>query len=663
MGQAKLKKYIKQVLKSDDRLWDEEKKELNETLLLDLIEKIDEKIIELFLENENLREKFFVKIKDVYVFKINDFKFFIEENRVYNSYTQYKNRIGLTDGKKFLKDSGDVVLDFPYKDCVLEGGQSSEEGTETYFEYEEEKTKTVNKQKVTQSAGYKEKQSKRSEIFFNQVLAQDEIDRLFDEKALVNWKRFNKDGECEVGEIKRNKDGIIKENLIIKGNNLIALHSLENQFKGKVKLIYIDPPYNTGNDGFKYNDKFNHSSWLTFMRNRLEVAKNLLRNDGVIFVSCDDNEQAYLKVLMDEVFGRENFVGDLIRKTKSVTNDAKVGFNIQHENTLIFAKKKTSLKLNGSQKDLSNYSNPDNDPNGEWVSSDPSARTGKTKFEIKNPHTGKIDFPPNGRCWAFSRESFEKHLKTGKIIFKKEYKEGERGFVYKRYKNELKNFFNLLNSLDSVDNKYMNQVATKEKNNLTEFEFQYPKPEEFLKLIIQSSTQPNDIVLDYHIGSGTTCAVAHKMNRQYIGIEQMDYIESITIERLKKVCNGEQGGISKAINWDGGGDFIYCELAKWNEKAKEEILFCKNFESLVKLFDTLYEKYFLNYNLKVKEFKEKVLKEDELKALSLEEQKRMFLTMLDLNQMYVQKTEMEDSKFGISDEDKNLTNQFYNSEK
>ena len=233
MNNIKLKQIIIDVLKSDDRLWNEDKTELNQTLLLDLVENIDEKLIELLLQEKELRDKFFVKIKDVYVFKTNDFRFFIEENKVDNSYTQYKNRIGLTDGKRFLKDTNDVVLNWPYKDCVLEGGQSTEEGLDTYFEYSE-KTKS-----------YEEKQAKRKEIFFNSVLAHDEIDRLFDHKALTNWKRFTKDGEQEVKEIKRDEDGTICENLIIKGNNLLALHSLKKQFAGKVKLIYIDPPYNT----------------------------------------------------------------------------------------------------------------------------------------------------------------------------------------------------------------------------------------------------------------------------------------------------------------------------------------------------------------------------------------------------------------------------------
>jgi len=186
------------------------------------------------------------------------------------------------------------------------------------------------------------------------------------------------------------------------------------------------------------------------------------------------------------------------------------------------------------------------------------------------------------------------------------------------------------------------------------------KPELLLKRIIELSTEENDLVLDYHLGSGTTCAVAHKMGRQYIGIEQLDYDNNDSVIRLQNVINKDTTGISKAVNWQGGGDFIYFELAKWNEEAKEEINTCKSLDDLVKLFDTLYEKYFLNYNLKIKEFKDKVINEDEFKALSLEEQKRMFLTMLDLNQMYVQKSEMEDKRFGISEEDQKSTNQFYN---
>jgi len=298
------------ILKQDERIWNND--QLNYSLLFDLIDKYDEKLIGILLDNENTKKNFFKKIKDSYVFKPSSVKFFIDKNKIDNSYTEYKNRIGLNIDKKLLFDRDEVVLDFPYKDCVLEGGQSTEEGIDTYFEYSD-KSKT-----------YQEKKSKRKEIFFNEILARDEIDRLFDEKAFINWKRYTRDGEVDVGKIKRDENDTIKENMIIKGNNLLALHSLKKQFAGKIKLIYIDPPYNTGNDGFKYNDRFNHSTYLTFMKNRLEIAKELLKDDGVIFVQIDDNEQSYLKILMDEIFGRNNVVGDLIRKTKSTTNDAKV---------------------------------------------------------------------------------------------------------------------------------------------------------------------------------------------------------------------------------------------------------------------------------------------------------------------------------------------------
>ena len=237
MNRENLKQLILQTLKADSRLWNQDKTELNQILLLDLVEKIDETIIDLLLQESKLKEKFFVKIKDAFVFKTNDFRFFMEENKIDNSYTAFKNRIGLSDGKKFLKDTDDVVLNFPYKDCVLEGGQSTrKEGTDTEV--------MMN----GKSMNYQLKQSKRKEIFFNSVLAHDEIDRLFDEKALVNWKRFTKNGELSMvnDELKRKEDGTIAENMIIKGNNLLALHSLKKQFAGKVKLIYIDPPYNTG---------------------------------------------------------------------------------------------------------------------------------------------------------------------------------------------------------------------------------------------------------------------------------------------------------------------------------------------------------------------------------------------------------------------------------
>ena len=685
MEVKKFKDKVHNVLKKENRLWNEEKTELNQTLLLDILENFNEKnlelyesIISLFLEDEELKSKFFLKVNDVFVFKTNDFKFFMEENKVYNSFTQYKNRIGLTDGKRFLKDSADVVLNFPYKDCVLEGGQSSEEGLDTYFEYEEEKTKTINKQKVIEPAGYKEKQSKRSEIFFNQILAKDEIDRLFDKKAFVNWKRFTTDGEVPVNEIKRYEDGTIKENLIIKGNNLLALHSLKFQFKGKVKLIYIDPPYNTGSDSFSYNDKFNHSSWLTFMKNRLEISRELLSEDGVIFVQCDDNEYAYLKILMDEIYNYE-LVSSICVKT-STESGVKVTANKPakvKESILIYAKNKKKYTYKrqyvetGYDENYSKFVINVNDNFNKWIiknikdvyvekyKSDKKKITEEEllKFQIENKNNifsiRDISDKLKKQYSKKSDQIVEHTTSTGKKTLI--YKNGEIVFFDKKVKilesNEVAT--KVLSDIwtDISWDGIANEGNVKLKNG--------KKPERLLKRIIEMSTNENDIILDFHLGSGTTCAVAHKLNRQYIGIEQLEYYENSSITRLQNVINGDKTGISEIINWNGGGEFIYCELAPYNEKAKEEINNCNTLDELEKLFDILYDKYFLNYNLKIKEFKGKVIKEENFKALTLEQQKEMFLTMLDLNQMYVQYSEMTDSKYGIDKVSQELTNKFY----
>ncbi|TXD51064.1 MULTISPECIES: site-specific DNA-methyltransferase [unclassified Polaribacter] len=316
--QQNFKEHLIAILLKDDRLKDEQG-ELKGNLVKEFANTLDENLITILLEDEKTRTQFFLKIKDVFVFKTNEFKFFLDENSIDNSYTQYSNQIGLSAGGKFLKDTTDVVLNFPFKDCVLEGGQSTEDGLDTYFEYDD-----------TQE-DYIEKQSKRKEIFFNEVLAKDEIDRLLEPKAFTNITKYDSKGESKPTQFNRNAKGTITDNLIIKGNNLLALHSLKQEFKGKVKLIYIDPPYNTENDSFKYNDNFYHSSWLTFMRNRIIIAKELLNKDGVLFVSLDDKEAHYFKVLCDEVFERKNFIADICHKARaSVSNDKIISPNHNH---------------------------------------------------------------------------------------------------------------------------------------------------------------------------------------------------------------------------------------------------------------------------------------------------------------------------------------------
>ena len=634
------KQVVEKILNQEESFLDNETKELNYVKIKDSADKIDAKLIALLAEHVETKDKFFTKIKDVYVFNSNDFKFFLDENKINNSYTQFANQIGLSDSVDFLKDRGEVVLGFPYKDCILEGGQSTEEGVDMFFEYSDK------------SKEYKEMTAKRGEVFFNQVLARDEIDRLFDKKALVNWKRHTKDsgkdGEA-VKELERDESGTIKENLIIKGNNLLALHSLKSEFSGKVKLIYIDPPYNTENDTFKYNDNFNHSTWLTFMKNRLEVAKNLLKDDGVIFVQCDNNEQAYLKILMDEIFCRENFRNNIIwRKLQSAKKQSSYLSNIT-EHILVYTKS-NNFKLNKlflkaqEEDDLKNYPYIEEKTKRRYGSFD---FTQKGKGEAKL-FCGKLLAPPVGKHWIWDQEGINNGIKNNRIIFTKNGLPRVKRYLDEKEGNPLSDLWN-----DS-------EVKIISANDKERFEFDGQKPEGLLKRIVEITTEKGELVLDYHAGTGTTLAVSHKTGRQWIGIEQMDYIHDLPEARLRAVLNGEQFGISGSVNWQGGGSFIYCELAKWNEQAKDEINKAKDYKALEKMLDTLYEKYFLNYNIKTKEFKEKLLKEENFKKLTLDEQKRMFLTMLDLNQMYVQESEMGDKRFGISKEDQKFTKEFYN---
>ncbi|HHF3761654.1 site-specific DNA-methyltransferase [Haemophilus influenzae] len=712
---------LTQALRSHEKVWaNEEKTILAKNILLDLVEKTDPTIIGLLLGNDELKRHFFVEVNGVLVFKLQDFRFFLDKHRINNSYTKYANRIGLTDGNRFLKDSSDIVLDFPFKDCVLNGGQSTEEGEEIYF-------KRNNDQSDSQL--YKKEKRKRQEIFFNQTLAFDEIDRLFDAKAFSKFSRYTADGKQAVGEIKRRSDGTPAENLIIKGNNLIALHSLAKQFKGKVKLIYIDPPYNTGNDGFKYNDKFNHSTWLTFMKNRLEIAKKLLADDGVIFVQCDDNEQAYLKILMDEIFERENFINTIIPEMSNAS-----GNKIKHaikgkkfpklkEYILLYAKDKNQInltipkqakekwdkeynqiipeltlqsferiieliddkKINELDKMLTGLSlvslsefikSNEKVIIDEWVSSHLSviSENKLTAEQISEQAISDWKWNNAYRIVA-SKPNKALRKKALKLDFKQPIQSltnpsGDIKIILTDFNRETETArielaFAEINSSIYIGDIWFKitttgGVAQEGGVNFTNGK----KPEQLLKIILDCATKKGDIILDFHLGSGTTAAVAHKMNRQYIGIEQMDYIKTLAVERLKKVIDGEQGGISKAVNWKDGGEFVYAELAPFNESAKQQILACGNSDDIKTLFNELCERYFLKYNVSVNEFSQ-IIEEPEFQSLPLDEQKQMVLEMLDLNQMYVSLSEMDDEQFAgcLNDDDKALSRAFYQAEK
>ncbi|MGL2882462.1 site-specific DNA-methyltransferase [Helicobacter pylori] len=335
------------------------------------------------------------------------------------------------------------------------------------------------------------------------------------------------------------------KHILIKGDNLDALKILKQSYSEKIKMIYIDPPYNTKNENFIYGDDFSqsneeilktldyskekldyiknlfgskcHSGWLSFMYPRLLLAKDLLKQDGVIFISIDDNEAAQLKLLCDEIFGEGNFVADFIRKTKSTTNDAKTGVNYQHEFLLCYAKDKNYTNLLGGEKNLENYKNPDNDPNGAWINDNPSAKSGNMKtgyFGVTNPYTNKVDYPPVGMFWRFSQNTIQKHIDEGRICFKKKHKDNERGFIYKRYLKDLKTTKKTFDSLIFSDNCYMNQAATKELLSLELAEyFSYPKGVDFMAKIVEHATEKGDIILDFFAGSGTTAHAVLESNK------------------------------------------------------------------------------------------------------------------------------------------------------
>ncbi|MDU9793899.1 site-specific DNA-methyltransferase [Helicobacter pylori] len=345
-------------------------------------------------------------------------------------------------------------------------------------------------------------------------------------------------------------------NAIIIGDNLDALKLLKSAYSEKIKMIYIDPPYNTKNNDFIYPDNFRqdyqkilrevglmetdengketeseslkffkntqgsgkHSGWLSFMLPRLKLARDLLKEDGVIFISIDDNECANLKILCDEIFGEDNFVADFIRKTKSTTNDAKTGVNYQHEFLLCYAKNKEFVNLLGGEKNLENYKNPDNDPNGAWINDNPSAKSGNMKtgyFGVTNPYTNKVDYPPVGMFWRFSQNTIQKHIDEGRICFKKKHKDNERSFIYKRYLKDLKTTKKTFDSLIFSDNCYMNQAATKELLSLELAEyFSYPKGVDFMAKIVEHATEKGDIILDFFAGSGTTAHAVMELNAQ-----------------------------------------------------------------------------------------------------------------------------------------------------
>ncbi|WQT23590.1 site-specific DNA-methyltransferase [Helicobacter pylori] len=589
--------------------------------LVTLILQHDEKLLIFMLEHENANDyknAFFKIIANSLVFNEKALLECLEIKELEKSFTRFKNKIGLFSQGGLIKSSELVVLNFPFKDNVLLGNA-------------------------------KDNSTKSNELFYHEILHKKEIDTLLSKKVLC---RFEMHGQGDLESALKDKN----TNYLIKGNNLIALHSLKKKFAKQVKCIYIDPPYNTGNDSFNYNDNFNHSSWLVFMKNRLEAAREFLSDDGVIFVQCDDNEQAYLKVLMDEIFGRDNFINTIIWEKKySPQNDAK-WFSDNHDFILLYAKDKGIWRPNllprTSEMDA-RYKNLDNDERGAWKPSDCLVKTYMASYDypITTP-SGKVVTPPKGRCWMTSKENFQKLVDDNRIYFGRN---GDNVPSLKRFLSEVKQGATPLTIWKYTEVGH-NQDATKQLlalfNNVKLFDT--PKPEALLQRILEISTNENDLVLDFFAGSGTTCAVAHKMKRRYIGIEQMDYIETITKERLKKVIEGEQGGISKKCGFKGGGNFVYAELKEVNLGIKKQILNAKSKSECLKIFNALNARVLKRADCKID-----AIHSEEFQNLDLNEQKRICCASLDSNEDYLNLGDIDEDAWEIDGITKKYNEIFY----
>lgn len=352
------------------------------------------------------------------------------------------------------------------------------------------------------------------------------------------------------------------DNMLIHGDNLLALKALEAEYSGKVKCIYIDPPYNTGNAFEHYDDGYEHSIWLSLMRDRLEILKNLLADDGSIWISLDDNEQAYCKVLCDEIFGRKNFVCNVIWQKKfSPQNDAK-WLSDNHDFIIVYAKNKEIWRPNLLPRSLdmdARYKNLDDDPRGAWTSGDMLRKDVQKSglYSVTAPD-GTVYNPPSGRSWRFPEYKYKELLADNKIWF------GAKGNGVPRIKRFLSDVKQGVTALTIWLHEEVghNQDAQKEVRKFNSIDvFATPKPEKLIHRILTLATKPGDLVLDSFLGSGTTAAVAHKMGRRWIGIEMGDHIYSHCLPRLKKVIDCEDaGGITKSVKWQGGGGFKFYEL-------------------------------------------------------------------------------------------------------
>ena len=630
---------VLEVLKEDQRFFAEDGTFLRNAVY-EAAMQMDAELIRMLLSNKETKERFFQDIDGTMVFDKVGFGWVINNRQFLpDSYTRFKNKIGLADETgELISGTGKVELVFPYKDCVLEGGQTRED-------------------------------QKRQEIFYNELLATDEIDRLLFPKVLTNAVLYDVDGEHVVKEIKED------DNLILRGNNLFALATLLKKYEGSVKCIYIDPPYyfrhTSATDTFKYNSNFQLSTWLVFMKNRLEIAKKMLCKGGTIWINISEDGMHYLKVMADEIFGADHFVGTVPRRTRSGKSDVPFNFSQDFDWLLVYTNVPDSQDVIGRSVERQYYETDDY-PGRPWRLADLTKQTTAKErpnsyFMMIDPKTGKGYPASEKRTWAVTRETFDYYYNQGAIVFPDDY---DFLNITKPYSRKFKEDDDRSGKLSAVISDFQMQAflhdvlnGSKNADGNTQIdelfgrdEFDYAKPENLIKAILDVASSETDIVMDFFLGSGTTAAVAHKMGRRYIGIEQLDYIETLVVERLKKVIDGEGGGISNIVNWSGGGSFVYCELAKLNQNFVDEIEAASDAKTLKDIYSRIVKSGFISYKVDPSMINEAA---DDFEELSLDDQKRFLMEILDKNLLYVNYCDIDDEEFGISEKDKAFTRSFY----
>lgn len=618
------------VLKEDERFFSESG-DLLRNAVVEASNKMDAKLIKELYKNAVTREKFFTDADGIAVFDKTGFGWVIN-NREFlpDSYTRYKNKIGLVNNKgEYISNSNDVELVFPYKDCILVGGQTKDD-------------------------------QKRNEIFYNETLAPDEVDRLLYPKVLTNAKRYTDDGVQNITEISD------EDNLIIKGNNLLAISSLLKKYENKIKCVYIDPPYNPTSNAntFCYNNTFNRSTWLVFMKTRLELAKRFLTGDGVLVVAIDKNEQPRLQILIEELFPEYDV--DCITVIHNPRGTIGTNFSYTHEFAIFVTPKGKKTICNrtlaedeiewaplrnwGSESkrtDAKNCFYPIIIENGEIigfgdVSSD-DFHPEQTEFVDGKYYVYPIDVKGVERKWRYARqtvESIQKMLRAKKTKTGYDVEFGKDFGVYKTV---------------WTDSRYDASVnGTKLlKNVLPDTKFTYPKSIWNVVDCVNSVVKDdkNAIILDFFGGSGTTGHAVMEINkdggnRKFILVEQMDYIETDTLPRNISVMK------SIATN----SSIVYFELLKLNQNYVDAIEEAATDEELSMLYSDILETGFISYKVNPKDID---TKSEDFIELSIEDKKKLLMELLDKNQLYVNYCDIDDETYEISEEDKAFTKSFY----